>query len=118
LKDRPTGRVEHKFGLRGTNTGELVFDNCEIPKENILGQEGGGLAVALKTVSESGRPGMAATAPGIVGACLEEAAKFAGERVLYGKPISSLQAISFYPPVLWRITRTPGPDRLTLLYCQ
>jgi len=98
-KDHPgakTGRVEHKVGLRGANTGELVFDNCEIPKENILGQEGGGLAVALKTVSESGRPGMAATALGIIGACLEEAAKFASERVLYGKPISSLQAISFY----------------------
>ncbi len=98
-KDHPgakAGRVEHKVGLRGANTGELVFDNCEIPKENILGQEGGGLAVALKTVSESGRPGMAATALGIVGACLEEAAKFASERVLYGKPISSLQAIGFY----------------------
>jgi alkylation response protein AidB-like acyl-CoA dehydrogenase len=98
-KDHPgakTGRIEHKVGLRGSNTGELVFDNCEIPKENILGQEGGGLAVALKTVSESGRPGMAATALGIVGACLEEAAKFASERVLYGKPISSLQAIGFY----------------------
>jgi len=91
-----TGRVEHKIGLRGANTGELVFDNCEIPRENILGQEGGGLAVALKTVSESGRPGMAATALGIITACLEEAAKFASERVLYGKPISSLQAISFY----------------------
>ncbi len=98
-KDHPgakAGRVEHKVGLRGANTGELVFDNCEIPKENILGQEGGGLAVALKTVSESGRPGMAATALGIIGACLEEAAKFASERVLYGKPISSLQAIGFY----------------------
>ena len=98
-KDSPgakTGRVEHKVGLRGSNTGELVFDNCEIPKGNILGQEGGGLAVALKTVSESGRPGMAATALGIVGACLEEAAKFASERILYGKPITSLQAISFY----------------------
>lgn len=98
-KDHPgakTGRVEHKIGLRGSNTGELVFENCEIPKENILGQEGGGLAVALKTVSESGRPGMAATALGIINACLEEAARFASERVLYGKPISSLQAISFY----------------------
>ena len=59
-----TGRIEHKIGLRGSNTGELVFDNCQIPKKNILGQEGGGLAVALKTVSESGRPGMAATALG------------------------------------------------------
>ncbi len=91
-----TGRVEHKFGLRGSNTGELVFDNCEIPRENILGQEGGGLGVALKTVSESGRTGMAAVALGILQACYEEAGKFAGERVLYGKPIGALQAISFY----------------------
>jgi len=90
------GRVEHKFGLRGSNTGELVLDNCQIPKENILGQEGGGLGVALKTVSESGRTGMAAVALGILQACYEEAGKFASERVLYGKPIAALQAISFY----------------------
>lgn len=97
-KDAPgakTGRVEHKVGLRGSNTGELVFDNCEIPKDNLVGAEGGGLGVALKTVSESGRTGMAATALGILQACYEEAAKFASERVLYGKPISALQAISF-----------------------
>jgi len=90
------GRKEDKFGLRGSNTGELVFDNCEVPKDNLLGQEGGGLAVALKTVSESGRPGMAATALGILTAVYEEAGKFASERVLYGKPISALQAIQFY----------------------
>jgi len=98
-KDAPgakTGRAEQKFGLRGSNTGELVLANCEIPKENILGQEGGGLSVALKTVSESGRTGMAATALGILQACYEEAGKFASERVLYGKPIAALQAISFY----------------------
>lgn len=97
-KDAPgakTGRVEHKFGLRGSNTGELVFDHCEIPQDNLLGPEGGGLGVALKTVSESGRTGMAAVALGIIQACYEEAAKFANERVLYGKPISALQAISF-----------------------
>jgi len=90
------GRKEDKFGLRGSNTGELVFDNCEVPKDNLLGQEGGGLAVALKTVSETGRPGMAAAALGILTAVYEEAGKFASERVLYGKPISALQAIQFY----------------------
>ena len=98
-KDAPgakPGREEHKFGLRGANTGELVLDNCEIPKDNLLGQEGGGLGVALKTVSESGRTGMAAVALGILQACYEEAAKYASERVLYGKPIATLQAISFY----------------------
>jgi alkylation response protein AidB-like acyl-CoA dehydrogenase len=98
-KDAPgakPGREEHKFGLRGSNTGELVMDNCEIPKDNLLGQEGGGLGVALKTVSESGRTGMAAVALGILQACYEEAAKYAIERALYGKPIAALQAISFY----------------------
>ena len=90
------GRKENKFGLRGANTGELAFNNCEVPKENLLGQEGGGLGVAIKTISETGRTGMAATALGILTATWEEAGKFASERVLYGKPISALQAIQFY----------------------
>jgi alkylation response protein AidB-like acyl-CoA dehydrogenase len=96
LPGAQTGRVEHKVGLRGSNTGELVFDHCAIPQENILGQEGGGLGVGLKTVSESGRTGMAAVALGLLQACYEEAGKFANERVLYGKPIAALQAISFH----------------------
>jgi alkylation response protein AidB-like acyl-CoA dehydrogenase len=98
-KDAPgakLGRKESKVGLRGANTGEWVFDDCEVPKENLLGQEGGGLAVALKTITETGRTGMAATALGILTAAYEEAAKFASERVLYGKPIAGLQAIQFY----------------------
>jgi len=98
-KDAPgakPGREEHKVGLKGSNTGELVMDNCEIPKDNLLGKEGGGLGVALKTVSESGRTGMAAVALGILQACYEEAAKYASERTLYGKPIAALQAVSFY----------------------
>ena len=98
-KDAPgvkTGRKEQKFGLRGSNTGELVFDGVELTKEDMLGQEGGGLAVAMKTVSETGRLGMAATALGILRACLEEAVKFATEREAYGKPIASLQAIQWY----------------------
>ncbi len=98
-KDAPgakPGREEKKVGLKGSNTGELVMDNCEIPKDNLLGKEGGGLGVALKTVSESGRTGMAAVALGILQACYEEAAKYASERTLYGKPIAALQAVSFY----------------------
>jgi alkylation response protein AidB-like acyl-CoA dehydrogenase len=98
-KDAPgakAARKENKFGLRGANTGELAFDNCEVPKENLLGKEGGGLGVAIKTISETGRTGMAATALGILTAIYEETGKFASERVLYGKPISTLQAIQFY----------------------
>jgi len=98
-KDAPgarVGREENKFGMRGANTGELVFNDCEVPRENLLGQEGGGIGVAMKTVSETGRTGMAAVALGILTCVYEEAAKFAQERVLYGKPIATLQAIQFY----------------------
>lgn len=98
-KDAPgakVGREENKFGLRGANTGELVFNNCEVPRENLLGQEGGGIGVAMKTVSETGRTGMAAVALGILTCAYEEAAKFSQERVLYGKPIATLQAIQFH----------------------
>ncbi len=98
-KDFPgakVGRKEHKMGLRGANTGELIFDDCEVPNNHLLGAAGAGFLVGLKTISETGRPGMAAVSLGILNACLEEAAKFASERVLYGKPISALQAIQFY----------------------
>jgi alkylation response protein AidB-like acyl-CoA dehydrogenase len=90
------GRKENKMGLRGANTGELVFDDCEIPNDHLLGTAGAGFVVALKTISETGRTGMAAVALGILNACLEEAAKFSSERILYGKPISALQAIQFH----------------------
>ena len=90
------GRKENKFGLRGANTGEWVFDNCEVSKESLLGAEGQGLTVGLKTISETGRTGMAAVGLGILQAVYEEAAKFANERVLYGKPIATLQAIQFH----------------------
>ncbi len=98
-KDFPgakAGRKENKVGLRGANTGELIFEDCEVPKENLVGQEGQGLTIAIKTISETGRTGMAATALGILTAAYEEAARFATERTLYGKPITTLQAIQFY----------------------
>jgi len=90
------GRKENKFGLRGCNTGELVFENCKVPKENILGKEGDGLKIALASISNVGRPGITAGALGIVRRCLEEAAKYSKQRVLYGKPISDLQAIQWH----------------------
>lgn len=90
------GRHENKLGLRGANTGELFFKDCRIPRENLIGDEGGGLKVALKTISEVGRPGMAAVALGIIEASYDEALKFAKERTLYGKPISNLQAIQWH----------------------
>lgn len=89
------GRHEHKMGLRGSDTGELVFKDCRVPRENLVGNEGDGMNIALKTISETGRAGMAATALGILQACYEEAVKFAKERQLYGRPIAQLQAIQW-----------------------
>jgi alkylation response protein AidB-like acyl-CoA dehydrogenase len=85
--------VEHKVGFRGCNTGELAFENLRIPKENLLGVEGKGLAVTMSAIGEIGRGGMVGCALGLQAACLEESIKFANERILYGKPIVKLQTI-------------------------
>ncbi len=89
------GRKENKVGLRGANTGELVFQDCAVPKGNLLGHEGEGMNIAIGNIVETGRPGMAGVALGILNAVLEQAVKFASERTLYGKPISGLQAIQW-----------------------
>jgi alkylation response protein AidB-like acyl-CoA dehydrogenase len=90
------GRKENKVGLRGANTGELVFQNCPVPKANLLGHEGEGMNIAISNIVETGRPGMASVALGILNAVLEQAVKFANERSLYGKPIAGLQAIQWH----------------------
>jgi alkylation response protein AidB-like acyl-CoA dehydrogenase len=87
------GRKENKVGLRGAITGELVFQDCEVPVANLLGHEGEGMNIAIRNIVETGRPGMASVALGILGGVLEQAVKFANERVLYGKAISNLQMI-------------------------
>lgn len=89
------GRKESKLGLRVSLMGELVLNNCRVGPENILGGEGKGQRVALGIISEVGRAGMSAISLGLLRACLEDMVKFAKERKLYGKPISSLQAIQF-----------------------
>ena len=96
--DRPgvkPGREENKMGLHGCNTGELILNNVRVPAENIVGTEGKGLKVALTAITNVGRMGVAATAVGIMRRCLDEAVKFASQRVLYGQPISKLQAIQW-----------------------
>ncbi|MBW2085694.1 MAG: acyl-CoA dehydrogenase family protein [Deltaproteobacteria bacterium] len=90
------GRKEDKVGLRGANTGELVFQDCEAPAENLLGNEGEGMTIALRSIVECGRPGMASVGLGILNAALEEAVKFANERTAYGQPISRLQQIQVH----------------------
>ncbi len=84
---------ENKVGMRGCNTGELAYENCRVPKENLVGLEGKGLRVALAAIGDVGRGGMVGCALGLQSACLEAAIKFANERILYGKPISRLQTI-------------------------
>jgi len=91
---KPT-HEEHKVGMRGCNTGEIELKNCQVPAKNLLGQEGKGLRVAMAAISDVGRGGMVGCALGLQKACLDAAVKFANERILYGKPISRLQAIQF-----------------------
>jgi len=84
---------ENKVGMKGCNTGELAYENCRVPKENLLGVEGKGMRVALAAIGDVGRGGMVGCALGLQAACLEASIKFANERILYGKPISRLQTI-------------------------
>ena len=84
---------EHKVGMRGCNTGELAFENCRVSKENLLGVEGKGLGITMAAIGDVGRGGMVGCALGLQTACLEASIKFANERIIYGKPISKLQAI-------------------------
>ncbi|MBN1949516.1 MAG: acyl-CoA dehydrogenase family protein [Candidatus Cloacimonetes bacterium] len=88
------GKKEDKMGIRASTTRELVFDNCRVPAENLIGREGMGFMVAMKTFDKS-RPMVGAQAVGIAQGAYEEAARYAKERHQFGKPISSFQAIQF-----------------------
>jgi len=88
------GKEEDKMGIRGSVTRELIFDNCRVPKENLVGREGNGFMIAMKTLDKS-RPMVAAQAVGIAQGAYEEAARYAKERHQFGKPISSFQAVQF-----------------------
>jgi len=96
-KDLPgftVGKVEDKLGIRASSTTELVFENCRVPVANQLGEVGQGFKIALNTL-DGGRIGIAAQAVGIAQAALEAATNYAKERVQFGKPIASLQAIQW-----------------------
>ncbi len=86
------GKKEKKMGIRASSTRELIFDNCKVPKENLLGKEGQGFIVAMKTFDMS-RPGVAAQALGIAAGALEDAVEYARQRKQFGQPISSFQAV-------------------------
>lgn len=86
------GKKENKMGIRASTTRELIFNDCRIPKENLLGREGMGFIVAMKTLDKT-RPGIGGQALGIAQGALEEALKYSRQRVQFGQPISSFQAV-------------------------
>jgi len=88
------GKPEKKLGIKSSDTTELYFDNVEIPKENLIGNEGDGFKICLGTL-DGGRIGIAAQALGIAQASLEAAINYSKERKQFNKPISSFQAIQF-----------------------
>jgi len=88
------GKKEDKLGIRASITQELVFNECRIPKENLISKEGMGFIVTMKTFDYS-RPGVAAQALGIAQGALELAVKYARQRVQFGKSISSFQGIQW-----------------------
>ncbi|WP_313236896.1 acyl-CoA dehydrogenase [Sporosarcina ureae] len=88
------GKKERKLGIRSSPTTEVVLDNCRVPKENLLGEEGDGFIIAMKTL-DGGRNGIAAQAVGIAQGALDAAVDYSKERVQFGKPIVANQGISF-----------------------
>jgi alkylation response protein AidB-like acyl-CoA dehydrogenase len=95
--DRPgfsVGKLEHKLGIKGSPTGQPIFDEVRVPKGNLVGELGRGLSVALATLDHS-RLGVAAQAVGIAQGATDYAAGYASERRQFGRPINEFQAIQF-----------------------
>ncbi|ARK22189.1 acyl-CoA dehydrogenase [Sporosarcina sp. P26b] len=88
------GKKEKKMGIRSSPTTEVVLENCRVPKENLLGEEGDGFIIAMKTL-DGGRNGIAAQAVGIAQGALDAAVDYSKERTQFGKPIVANQGISF-----------------------
>ena len=88
------GKKENKLGMRASETTEMIFDNCRIPKENLLGKEGEGFKQAMK-VLDGGRISIAALSLGIAKGAFEAAVAYSKERHQFGQPISNFQGISF-----------------------
>ncbi|MCL4491402.1 MAG: acyl-CoA dehydrogenase family protein [Nitrospirae bacterium] len=86
------GKKENKLGIRSSVTRELVFDNCRIPKDNIIGRDGIGFLVTMKTLDKS-RTGVGAQGVGVAQGAFEEAVKFARQRHQFGHPVISFQAV-------------------------
>lgn len=104
------GKKENKLGMRASETAEMIFDNCRVPKENLLGQEGDGFKQAMK-VLDGGRISIASLGLGIAKGALEASRKYAKERHQFGQPIANFQGIA------WKIadmaTRIEASELLT-----
>jgi alkylation response protein AidB-like acyl-CoA dehydrogenase len=95
--DRPgftVGKLEHKLGIRGSPTGQPIFDDVRVPAENLIGEEGAGMRVALATLDRS-RLGVAAQAVGIAQGATDHASAYARERRQFGRAIAEFQGIQF-----------------------
>jgi butyryl-CoA dehydrogenase len=88
------GSKEKTMGMIGSDTSELVFENCKVPRENLLGKEGMGFKIGMKTL-DGGRIGIAAQALGIAEAALSEGIKYSKEREQFGRPIAKFQAVQW-----------------------
>jgi alkylation response protein AidB-like acyl-CoA dehydrogenase len=88
------GKIEHKMGIRGSPTNEVVLENCRIPAHRLLGAEGDGFRIAMATLDKS-RPGIAAQALGIAQGALDFAARYLQDRVAFGKPLSKQQGLQW-----------------------
>ena len=88
------GKKEDKLGIRASSTTELIFDNCQVPKENVLGEVGKGYKVSIETLNE-GRIGIGAQMVGIAQGAYENALKYTTEREQFGQAINSFQGVQF-----------------------
>jgi len=105
------GRHEEKMGLRGSNTVPLTFENCEIPVDHLLGNEGDGFKLAM-TALDGGRVGIASQACGVGRAALDASVKYMKERQAFGQPISEFQALRWF--VADMQTQLSAAEMLTL----
>ena len=94
LPASPSATHEKKMGIRGSSTCELIFEDCVVPKENLLGEQGKGFKIAMKTL-DGGRIGIAAQALGIAEGAIDETVKYAKERMQFGKRICQFQNTQF-----------------------
>jgi alkylation response protein AidB-like acyl-CoA dehydrogenase len=88
------GKLEHKLGVRGSPTGEIIFDDVRVPAENLIGEEGQGFYIAMGTLDRS-RPGIGAQAVGIAQGAIDYAASYLRSRQQFGHPIAEFQGLQF-----------------------